>query len=193
MIKQADEVLCFSESSRDLVQRIYPQAAERLVVRPHRLPASSHRKPTIDHQGPLHIGVVGALSHAKGADLVVELSKRLAKDLPEARMTVIGTLEATGGGANMTVTGPYDLADLPSIIERNGINVFFFPSIWPETFSYVAAELMDLGVPLCCFDLGAPAERLRAYPLGRIIDQVDPAAALTALTAFHRDLLSGAG
>jgi hypothetical protein len=27
------------------------------------------------------------------------------------------------------------------------------PSIWPETFSYVAEELMQLGVPLAVFDL----------------------------------------
>jgi len=68
------------------------------------------------------------------------------------------------------------------------VNVGFFPSIWPETFSFVVQEMMDMGVPLCCFDLGAPAERVGSYRLGRIIPEVSPEAALGSISELYRSL-----
>jgi glycosyltransferase involved in cell wall biosynthesis len=62
------------------------------------------------------------------------------------------------------------------------------PSIWPETFSFVAEELMSMQVPLCCFDLGAPAERVREYGLGRVIRETDAEAALDAAGALLRSM-----
>jgi len=62
------------------------------------------------------------------------------------------------------------------------------PSIWPETFSYVAEELMQLGVPLAVFNMGAPAERVAQYENGMVIDRVDAAHALQQLRAFHAKL-----
>ncbi len=74
------------------------------------------------------------------------------------------------------------------LIEANGINMFLFSSIWPETFSYVVAELMLLRVPIVAFDLGAPAERLRSYRDARLCREVSAGAALETLVAFHREL-----
>ena len=58
------------------------------------------------------------------------------------------------------MTGTYRRDDLVDLIEANGINLFFFPSICPETFSYVTEEMIRLDVPIVAFDLGAPGERL---------------------------------
>ena len=71
---------------------------------------------------------------------------------------------------------------------QTGINMFFFPSVWPETFSYVVAEMIALGLPIVAFDLGAPAERLRSYELSRLCAETSGAAALATLAGFHRDL-----
>jgi glycosyltransferase involved in cell wall biosynthesis len=67
------------------------------------------------------------------------------------------------------------------------VNVLFFPSIWPETFSYVVGEMMALGLPIVAFDLGAPGERLRDYPHARLCARTDGSAALDALIALHRE------
>lgn len=61
-----------------------------------------------------------------------------------------------------------------------------FPSIWPETFSYVAQELVELDLPVACFDLGAPAERLRNYSKGMILKETTASAILDDLISFHR-------
>ena len=62
------------------------------------------------------------------------------------------------------------------------------PSIWPETFCYVAEELIRLGMPVAAFDLGAPAERLRDYPAGLVLTSREPALILGQLEAFWRAL-----
>jgi hypothetical protein len=60
------------------------------------------------------------------------------------------------------------------------------PSIWPETYSYVTTELMRLNVPVACFNLGAPPERVARYPLGRVIERIDAALAVRELMALAR-------
>ena len=187
-IDQVDEIRCFSESSRDLFARIYPTAASAIVVTPHDLPTPPPRRPKLAFDQPLNIGVVGDIGYAKGAAMVTELAETLQRDQPEARITVIGALEAAKLPQNVTSTGFYDPADLPNLMERHGVNVCFFPSIWPETFSYVVAELMALDAPICCFDLGAPAERLRAYPRGRVIPDRTAESALKTLTELLNTL-----
>ena len=70
--------------------------------------------------------------------------------------------------------------------------MFFFPSIWPETFSYVVSEMTALALPIVAFDLGAPAERLRSNPAARLVERVDAAAALEALLELHAGLARNA-
>jgi glycosyltransferase involved in cell wall biosynthesis len=65
--------------------------------------------------------------------------------------------------------------------------MLFFASVWPETFSYVVGEMMALGLPIVAFDMGAPAERLRAYPLARLAADTNGAAALDELIALHHE------
>ena len=166
----ADEVLCFSEDSREHLLKIFPGIERQTVVRPHVLDVRFDRKPVLRRFGPLHIGVVGAIGPQKGSQVILNLAAAMQARDPHAKVTVIGMLDRIPPIENLKVTGTYKTADLPNLIEREHINVFLFPSIWPETFSFVCEELMALGVPLAVFDLGAPAERVRNYPLGRILD-----------------------
>ena len=66
--------------------------------------------------------------------------------------------------------------------------MILFPSICPETFSYVVEEMMLLRMPIAAFDLGAPGERLQSYELGRLCASVDAAAMLATMLDFHHDL-----
>ena len=61
-----------------------------------------------------------------------------------------------------------------------------FPSIWPESFSYVVQEIMLMGLPFVCFDLGAPAERVRksAYKDVVIAHDVSSDSMMNALDAL---------
>jgi glycosyltransferase involved in cell wall biosynthesis len=187
----ADEVRCFSESTRVLLLRAYPWLArDCTTVIPHRVDFSP-RRPQVRHTGPLVIGVMGQINAQKGARIVAGVVERIEKGHPDVRVVVLGTLDVPCRSSRLTVTGQYKREDLPDLIEAHGINMFLFPSIWPETFSYVVAEMMALELPVVAFDLGAPAERLRSYRRARLCGEVGVESALETMLAFHRDLALG--
>jgi len=192
-LQAADEVRCFSNSTRQLLQRAYPGLdAGRISVMPHRVDYLPARLPRLDHAAPLVVGIIGQISAQKGALIVKDLLAQLGHDDPEARVVVIGTLDLALKSDRLRVTGTYRHEDLVDLIEANGINVFFFPSICPETFSYVTEEMIRLDVPIVAFDLGAPGERLRSYGKARLCSEVSARAALATLVAFHRELAAKA-
>lgn len=187
-LEAADEVRCFSESTRVLLIRAYPSlTGDRTTVIPHRVDFSP-RRPQVRHAGPLVIGVMGYISAQKGAHIVVGLAERIETAHPDVRVVVLGNLDIPCRAARLTMTGPYRREDLPDLIDAHGINMFLFPSIWPETFSYVVAEMTALELPVVAFDLGAPAERLRSYRLARLCGEVGVEPVLETMLAFHREL-----
>ena len=184
----ADEIRCFSRSSRDLLLRAHPDLPrERLTVVPHDTGHIAIRPAKSDPSGPLVIGVIGQVNPSKGAHVVAEVARLAERSPGGARVVVIGTLEPPLEAPRLAVTGRYRREDLASLVERHGVNMLFFPSIWPETFSYVVAEMMALRLPIVAFDLGAPAERLADWPLARLCPRSDAASALDTLLAYHRE------
>lgn len=187
----ADEIRCFSDSTRRLLQRAYPDLDQRrLSVVPHQLDFTPERLPRIDHHAPLALGIMGQISVQKGAGIVAEMIGLIETRSLPIRVVVIGTLDATVRSKRLTVTGPYRREDLVDLIEESGLNMFLFPSICPETFSYVTEEMMRLDLPVVAFDLGAPADRLRGYRKGRICAEVSAERALESVLEFHRELRS---
>jgi glycosyltransferase involved in cell wall biosynthesis len=185
----ADRVLCFSNASRDLLLKAYPELrTERISVVPHATSYFPSRKPQVNMSSGLHIGVLGEIGPHKGCAIVQALSEEIVRQKARIRISVIGTLEADCDAAVVTETGPYEPSSLVDMVEASGANVFLFPSIWPETFSYVVDELMQLEVPIACFDMGAPAERVRRYPRGKLIPFSNARAILSALSTFHAEL-----
>ena len=184
----ADEVRFYSESTRELFLRAYPTLPrDRLTVVPHQSNYVPERLPRPDATAPLVIGVLGEISLHKGASILKEMVRIIDATNANVRIVVLGTLHAALKSERLTVTGAYDREHLVDMIEANGINMFLFPSIWPETFSYVVAELIALDMPVVAFDLGAPGERLRAYPKARMCGETSAQAALDTLVAFHRE------
>jgi glycosyltransferase involved in cell wall biosynthesis len=186
-LQAADEIRCFSDSTREHLLRAYPTLpVERITVVPHAATYVPARMPRVDARAPLVIGVVGEISPQKGAHVVREMVERIEREQLPVRVVVLGTLNVAQKSERLKVTGAYRREDLVSLIEENGVNMFFFPSIWPETFSYVVAEMIALGLPIVAFDLGAPAERLRHYRSARLAPEVSAEAALATLLDFHR-------
>lgn len=188
-LQAAEEIICFSEASRAILQRAYPELSQgRMVLRPHTLDYLPQSTPRINPKAPLHIGVLGKLTKAKGAAVVRGLAEEILRRGLHIPITVIGTVDAEYQIPSASETGRYTPDRLAHLIELSGANLFLFPSICPETFSYVVAELIALDVPVVCFDLGAPAERVRNYQLGHVIPYGGPSALLDELLSFHARL-----
>jgi GT2 family glycosyltransferase/glycosyltransferase involved in cell wall biosynthesis len=163
LIAAADRITAFSRSSRDLLAEVWPAAAARVAVDPHRLPAAVPRIPAgRGSDGRPVIGVLGNIGAHKGAGVLQEMARALARSR-RAGLVVIGRIDpAFPLAAPARVHGSYELRDLPALVQRYGISAWFIPSVWPETFSFTTHEALATGMPVFCFDLGAQAEALRA-------------------------------
>jgi glycosyltransferase involved in cell wall biosynthesis len=188
-LQEATTILCFSRSSIELLHRAYPSLdPDKVELQPHGVEEFSKSEFRPDFATELHIGIVGDISAPKGADIVREIAGLIIQRSLPIKITVIGTVDRVSESRVLRITGPYKRQDLPRIIEMAGANVFFLPSICPETFSYVTAELIQLGLPLVVFNIGAQGEKVAKYGHGLVVDEVSAPAALEKLIAFHRQL-----
>jgi hypothetical protein len=165
------------------------EIASKIQIVPHLSEPLDRVDLSILSSAPLHIGIIGGINEAKGANVVVGLADAIkARPDQDVRLTLIGTTDAER--TNFEVTGSYNPGDLPTQISRLGINLVLVPSIWPETFCYVADEAMILNIPLAVFDIGAPAERVALYPKGRVLPLCKGSELLDKLIAFHAELVA---
>jgi glycosyltransferase involved in cell wall biosynthesis len=119
---------------------------------------------------------------------VRDLVRRADREQLPLKVVVIGALDLRVDSKRLEVTGRYERDNLVELVEAHHVNMALFPSICPETFSYVVEELMRLELPIVAFELGAPAERLRGYARARLCRETSADAALDAIVGFHREL-----
>lgn len=180
----ADEVRMFSNSSFQLMSLAYPDLPkDTWRVVPHELHTIVGQVEILKGKH-LHIGIVGAIGKHKGAQIVGNIAREIERQNSQVTITVIGTLEEKVPKNIVKVTGPYKPCDLTDLVKNSGANVFLFPSILPETFSYVSNELVTMNVPFACFNLGAPADLARGYHKGIVLSSFDEASALAELEKF---------
>ncbi len=188
LLERADEIRCFCTSSRNFLIRAYPCLnQERIKIVPHTLEHVKLRKIILKDSGYPVIGIIGQISFQKGSKVVYDLANFIHNSGENARIVVIGTIEHELPEESSIITGPYEPQNLPDLLETNGINIGFFPSICPETFSFVTEEMMQMGLPIVAFDLGAPAERIEKYPMGHIIPiNSDPKEIIMAVNELYQ-------
>lgn len=175
-----DKVVFFSESSKDIVGRVYSLRRDQVVVRPHDIEPLGE-KLLIPASGPMRVAVVGNMERHKGSKIVLELAKLLEEKMPEASITVFGALAERRVPKNITVLGCYDRNELRPLLAEHKVTAALFPSIWPETFSFVIHELASLGLPIVAFGLGAQGTFVKSLSNGRIAVETTAEAALAAL------------
>lgn len=173
----ADSAIIFSEKIADLFTQIYPQLKNKIQIIPH---ATHQYKPVhIPPHNEINIAVLGAISQQKGADVI----RIMANDLPfDTNIKIIGTM--TNAPDNVFVHGKYKPKNLPQIIKKHKIDLVFIPSVWPETFSYTTSEAISMGLPVACFNMGAPAERVSNYSRGLVLNKISPKENLNELIEF---------
>lgn len=170
ILELADEVLAFSSSSKGIIMKAFPSLNNKVTVIPHSMTYFATNKINIRPHKPYNIGVLGHMALHKGAQEVLALSEYISQTKSSENIVIFGEFEDGKSRKNIEVLGKYDITELPTLIEKNNINTFFFPSICPETFSYVVEELIILGMPIVCFNLGAQADKIASYDKGMVIE-----------------------
>ncbi len=184
LLQKAQAVYCFSQASADIVHKAYAQLSDTQVqVIPHQVSDVKALPAASPHQG-LHIAVLGAINQQKGLDIIKAMLAQIQQQGLDIRIVVIGYLAENLVHPNLFVTGRYQREELPELVQKHQIDGFFIPSIWPETFSYTSEEVMHMDYPLAVFPLGAPAERVKHYAKGLVIDEVDAKVALSQIQTF---------
>lgn len=182
----ADEIVTFSNSTAQLLMKAYPQIeGSQISIKPHKVEYLTGKIAQITHTSSLRIGVVGQIGFHKGAAFIQQLSREIKRRGIDVKIVVIGSIEVSCEPSIVSQTGPYGYDELPGLINASGANVMLFPSIWPETFSYVTQELMNMNLPVALFNFGAPAERMASYPKGLILVSMDAASVLDELILFY--------
>ena len=190
LLSACREIVVFSQNSKNLLAQVYPELTS-VIVKPHSMdyfdasPAYLQRKEVGADQ--LRIGIPGPLGKHKGRDQVLDLARSLESICPDWRILLFGHLpEGVADGLNsIELLGTYTAATFGNMAREAGIDVFFFPSRCPETFSYTVSEIILLGYPLLCYNLGAQAEKVTEYAKGLVIERnASPAQIIDALRAL---------
>ena len=164
-MSRATDILAFSDSSKHLTSKVFPDAAEKIVVKPHAvLNAPSEIDPP-QNTAPV-VGVLGGIGYPKGADVLRQLADVAGDDL---KVVIIGEIDPTYAHPNIHVHGRYQRHEVETLARRYKIDRWFLPSIWPETFSYTTHECLATGLPVIVFDLGAPADTVKAHENGHVL------------------------
>jgi GT2 family glycosyltransferase/glycosyltransferase involved in cell wall biosynthesis len=162
----ADRVFC---PSADVQARLVRHGlGARTVVVPHQPVAAGpwplHPRPL--RRGPLRVAVLGVLANHKGAPAVAALAE--AADPARLTLHLIGHTEPgfpAEAAARMQITGAYAEADLPRLLAEVRPHVLWYPSPWPETYSFTLSAGIDSGLPIVATAIGAFPERLSGRPL----------------------------
>ena len=190
ILLRADEITAFSRSSAELLRKAYPILLEKEIRHiPHTVddiePVDIEPKSDTDL---LTIGILGAINYAKGASVVKAMVERIeANDLPY-RVVVIGEITEPIRSDRFVATGKYKREALTDIVRHHRVDIFTIPSIWPETFSYTAEEVMRMGLPLVVFDIGAPAERVKVYAKGKVVSEISANALLDGIATLANEI-----
>lgn len=173
VLEICDEVFVFSEDSKKRMQTIYP-ILQNIRLVPHYvepLPVVHKDDKTTD---TINIGILGLISEHKGLSVLKGMIAYLeAHSDINMHLVLIGDTVEELCSPVLTTTGRYKREDIPQLTLENDVDIFFIPSVCPETFSYTTSEIMFMDMPIAVFDIGAPAERVKNYKKGLIISRVD--------------------
>ncbi len=165
-LKSARKVITPSDDTAKRLQRYFQrpdfasrphteniQGYARLVARPYL-------------GGTLKVAVIGAIGPHKGAKIL----QRCAADALQRRLpiafTIVGytSISEAARKLKIGVTGRYTEREVFDRLEDVGAHIALLPSVWPETYCYALSIAIAGGFPVCAFDIGAPAQRLRGCP-----------------------------
>ena len=169
--KDAERVLC---PSRDVVTRLKRHdLATNAVYAPHEPVAAAPWPLDIVpiRNGKIRIAVLGTLVDHKGGRTVASVAGLINQKTTELHL--IGDIEgrfARSALKRIKVSGPYNDADLPKLIETTAPHMIWFPAVWPETFSYTLSAAIKAGIPIVATRIGAHTERLIGRPFTWMTD-----------------------
>ncbi|MCR5701459.1 MAG: glycosyltransferase [Lachnospiraceae bacterium] len=173
-LNECDEVTVFSHDTERILEKRYG-VLNNINYVPHvvdYMPVLDKKTKMTD---TINIGILGAMSKHKGYDIVNALVKLFDKDDIQVKIIHFGNSDegCQINSKKYVEYGRYRVGQLPNLVFKYDIDVFFIPSIWPETFSYTTQEIIKMNMPVAVLPIGAPAERVKDYERGLVLSSWD--------------------
>lgn len=184
-LQGAKKVIAPSNSTKEMIQKHFPLV--HIDVKEHSLSSTVRYtfNPQFVNEEKLNIAFIGYNYYIKGSHILYELKDAIEREKLPIYIKVIGSTDrhqnfiSTDG--KFIVTGPYDNTKISDLLASHRVSLTITSSICPETFSYTTNEAMLSGYPVITFDIGAPAERVRRYDGGWILESVNSTSILQLL------------
>ena len=161
LLSKAPRIICPDQDVVDRLQRYFPDIST--VLLPHEeFKVPSFSTPVIDENQKLNIVVIGAISKVKGNQVLLSCAldaKRRGLPIEFVVMGYAGNARALKK-AGVHITGRYLDSQAYHQLDELASHACWFPSIWPETYSYTLSVALKSGLPVFAFDIGAIASRL---------------------------------
>ncbi|MEE0998386.1 MAG: glycosyltransferase [Treponemataceae bacterium] len=169
-----DRIVCFSTNSKEIIEKVYSSVEkQKLIVKPHDMTYCKFTPLNIKKTDVKNIAIVGACYIVPKGKVVIEQLLSQLQDNIQVHMIGSSSKYFSVKRKNVVWYGNYKHDDLPRILEKSAVDLVVFPSVWPETFSYVISELIQMNLPIVCFDLGAQGDKVREYNKGIVVRDVD--------------------
>ncbi len=170
-LRAADRVVAPSADAAARIARHFPGVAAE--VEPWETDAAPLHGPVAVVPGDrLRVAVIGAIGLEKGFDVLLACTRDAAARKLPLEFVVVGFTsddERLLRAGPVFVTGEYAEAEAVALIREQGAHAAFIPSVWPESWCFALTRAWQAGLPAFVFDLGAPAERIRAGGPGWIL------------------------
>jgi len=179
-LHECSKIQAFSNDSKRIIEEIYGELSQ-ITITPHEVDYVKAVSKESKTTRTLNIGFLGHLVKYKGLDILQETIELVERDFNDIRLTHIGYTDIPIESKCFIQTGKYNINELTKLTMEHDIDVFLIPSICPETFSYTTQEVIEMGMPIACFNLGAQAERIKEYSKGVIIPEITAKCALETI------------
>ena len=183
-LNKCDSIIVFSDSSKSILEASFG-SLKQIEVIPHQVDYIEAVNKKAKTTKTLNIGFLGNFNYYKGLNIINDMIIIIRKERKNIRLKLFGTTVHPIKDRFLEVTGSYNPKDLPKLTFEHDIDIFLIPSIWPETFSYTTQEVIEMDMPIACFDLGAPAERIKEYDKGLIISEMTARSAIDAIIGWY--------
>jgi GT2 family glycosyltransferase/glycosyltransferase involved in cell wall biosynthesis len=124
--------------------------------------------------GIIKIALFGAISDIKGFHVLIECADNALKKKLPLHFIVFGYTmndELCNSFSNIQVLGKYEEEELEELVTQYKPHISFFPSQWPETYSYTLSHSLRLGIYPIVSDIGAQSERVKELNSGFVFDR----------------------
>lgn len=185
-LENASEIISPSENTKKIILKYYPNLVIRVKDREVPDTIKYTFNPQFALQKTLNIAFIGAISLVKGSEIVYQLEDAIRRMNLPINIKVIGITrkhvkEFLSADKKFHVTGRYNNSEISSLLAKHEISLVIVPSICPETYSWTTSEAMWSGYPVITFNIGAPADRVRAKNGGWILDSKNSQSILNLL------------